>query len=57
MDEIIASWIKILVENKVSDCGEDTVGEDSEDEDKPASPGFKAGAKVVSLGQEGDEMC
>jgi hypothetical protein len=57
--------MEILAENEVSDSGEDTVGEDSEDEDSfsgkgthnHVAPEFKAGARVVYLGQEGDEMC
>jgi hypothetical protein len=32
-DEIIAAQMEILAENKVSDSGEDTVGEDSDDEE------------------------
>jgi hypothetical protein len=46
------------------DSGEESVGEDSEDEEsfsvrgthKPAAPEFKAGARIVYLGQEGDKM-
>jgi hypothetical protein len=63
--EIIAAQMEILAENEVSDSGEDTVGEDEEDEESfsgkgthnPAAPEFKAGARIVYLGQEGDEMC
>jgi hypothetical protein len=63
-DEILAAQMEILAENEVSDSGEDTVGEESEDEDSfsgrgthnPAAPEFKAGAIIVYLGQEGDEM-
>jgi hypothetical protein len=64
-DEILVVQMEILAENEVSDSGEDTVGEDSKDEESfsgkgihnPAAPEFKAGAIVVYLGQEGDEMC
>jgi hypothetical protein len=31
MDEILAAQMEILAENEVSDSGEDTVGEDSDD--------------------------
>jgi hypothetical protein len=63
-DEILAAWMEILGQSEVSDSGEDTVGEDSEDEESfsgkgthnPAVPEFKAGARLVYLGQEGDEM-
>jgi hypothetical protein len=63
-DEISAAQIEILAENEVSDSGEYTVGEDSEDEEsfsgrgthKPVAQEFKSGAIVVYLGQEGDEM-
>jgi hypothetical protein len=63
-DENLAAQMEILAENEVSDSGEDTVGEDSEDEESfsgkgthnPAAPEFKAGARVVYLGQEGNEM-
>jgi hypothetical protein len=63
-DEIIAAQMEILAENEVSDSGEETVGADSEDEDSfsgrgthnPAAPEFKAGARIVYLGQEGYEM-
>jgi hypothetical protein len=56
--------MEILAENEVSESGEETVGEDSEDEESfsgkgthnPAAPEFKAGARVVYLGQEGGEM-
>jgi hypothetical protein len=64
MDEIIAARMEILAENEVSDSGEDTVVEDWEDEESfsgkgthnPAAPEFKAGARVVYLGQEVNEM-
>jgi hypothetical protein len=63
-DEILAAQMKILAENEDSDSGEETLGEDSEDEESfagrgthnPAAPAFKAGARIVYLGQEGDEM-
>jgi hypothetical protein len=63
-DEILAAQMEILAENEVSDSGEDTVSEDSEDGESfagrgthnPADPEFKAGARIVYLGQEGDEM-
>jgi hypothetical protein len=63
-DEILAAQMEILAENEVSDSGEDTVGEDSEDEESfsgkgthnPVAPEFKSGARVLYLGQEGDEM-
>jgi hypothetical protein len=63
-DEIIAAHMEILDENEVSDSGGSTVGEDLDDEESysgkgthnPAAPEFKAGAKSVYLGQEGDEM-
>jgi hypothetical protein len=32
-DEILAAQMEILAENEVSDNGEETVGEDSEDEE------------------------
>jgi hypothetical protein len=64
MDEIIAVQMENLAENEVSDSGEDTVGEDSDDEESfsgkgthnPAEPEFKAGARIVYLGQEGDKI-
>jgi hypothetical protein len=64
MDEIIAAQMEILAENEVSNSGEDTVGGDSDDEesfsgkgdDNPAAPEFKSGARIVYVGQEGDEM-
>jgi hypothetical protein len=64
LDEILAVQMEILAENEVSDSGEDTVGEDSDDEESfsgkgthnPAAPDFKAGARIVHLGQDGDEM-
>jgi hypothetical protein len=63
-DEILAAQMEILAEDEVSDSGEETVGDDSEDEEsfygrgnhKPAAPEFKAGTIIVYLGQEGDEM-
>jgi hypothetical protein len=63
-DKILAAQMKILAEDEVSDSGEYTVGEDSEDEESFygrgthnfAGPDFKAGARVVYLGQEGGEM-
>jgi hypothetical protein len=63
-DEIMAAQMEILAENAVSDSGEDTVGANSEDEESfsgrgthnPVVPEFKAGARVVYLGQGGDEM-
>jgi hypothetical protein len=56
--------MEILAEHEVSDSGEDTVGEDSEDEESfsgrgtynPVAPEFKAGARAVYIGQECDEM-
>jgi hypothetical protein len=64
MDEIMAAQMEILAENEVSESGEETVGDDSEDDESfsgrgthnPAAPEFKAGARTVYLGQEGDEM-
>jgi hypothetical protein len=64
MDEILAAQMEILAENEVSDSGEETVGEDSEDEESfagrgthnPTAPEFKAGARIVYIGQEGDDM-
>jgi hypothetical protein len=58
-DEILGAQMKILAENEVSYSGEDTVGEDSDDEDSfsgkgthnPAAPEFKAGAIIIYLGQ------
>jgi hypothetical protein len=63
-DEILAGKMEILAANEVSDSGEDIMGEDSEDEGSfsrmgthnPVVPEFTAGARVVYLGQEGDEM-
>jgi hypothetical protein len=60
--KIIAAQMEILAENEVSDSGEDTVGEDSDNEESfsgkgthnPASPEFKAGAILLYLVQEGD---
>jgi hypothetical protein len=64
MDEILAAQMGFFAENEVYDSGEDTVGEDSDDEESfsgkgthnPAAPEFKDGARIVYLGQEGDEM-
>jgi hypothetical protein len=63
-DEILAAQMEILAENEVTDSGEDTVGEYSEDEESfsekgahnPVSPDVKSGARMVYLGQEGDKM-
>jgi hypothetical protein len=63
-DDILAAQMEILAENEVSDSDEGTVGEDSEDEESfagkgthnPAAPEFKTGARIVYLGQEGDDM-
>jgi hypothetical protein len=63
-DEILAAQMEILAENEVSDSGEETVGEDLEDEESfsgrgthnSAAPEFKAGAIIVYLGQEVDEI-
>jgi hypothetical protein len=63
-DEILEAQMEILAQNEVSDSGEDTVGEDSDDEESfygrgihnPAAPEFKAGARIVYFGQEGDEI-
>jgi hypothetical protein len=63
-DKILAAQMKILAEDEVSDSGEYTVGEDSEDEESfsrrgthnPVAPELKPGARLVYLGQEGDEM-
>jgi hypothetical protein len=57
--------MEILAENEVSDSEEDTADENSDDEESfsgkgthnPAVLEFKAGARIVYLGQEGDEMC
>jgi hypothetical protein len=62
--EILAAQMEILAENEVSNSGEETVGDESEDEESfsgrgthnPADPEFKAGARIVYLGQEGDEI-
>jgi hypothetical protein len=62
--EILAAPMEILAENEVSDSGEDTMGEDSEDDESvsgkgthnPAAPELKSGSRIVCLGQEGDEM-
>jgi hypothetical protein len=64
MDENLAAPKEILAENEGLDSGEATVGEDSEDEESfsgrgihnPVAPEFKAGARVVYLGQERDEI-
>jgi hypothetical protein len=61
--KIIVAQMEILAENEVSD-GEDTVGEELDDEESfsgkgthnPAASDIKAGARIVYLGQEGDEM-
>jgi hypothetical protein len=63
-DETLAAQMEILAEKEVSESGEETVCDDSEDEESfsgrgthnPPSPEFKAGAIIVYLGQEGDEM-
>jgi hypothetical protein len=63
-DEILVAQMEILAENEVFDSGEETVVDDSEDDESfsgrgthnPAAPEFKAGARIVYLGQEGDEM-
>jgi hypothetical protein len=63
-DEIMAAQKEILAENEVSDSGEETVGDDSEDEESfsgrgihnPAASEFKAEARIVYIGQEVDEM-
>jgi hypothetical protein len=63
-DEILVAQMEILAENEVSDSGEETVGDDSEDDESftgrgthnPASPEFKDGEIIVYIGQEGYEM-
>jgi hypothetical protein len=63
-DQILATHIDFFAENEGSGSGEDTVGEDSDDEESfsgkgthnPAAPEFKAGTRIVYLGQEGYEM-
>jgi hypothetical protein len=63
-DEIMAAQMEILAENEVSDSGEETVGDDLEDEElfsgrgthNYTSPELRSGAISVYLGQEGDEM-
>jgi hypothetical protein len=63
-DGMLAAQMEFFAENEVLESGEDTVGEDSEDEESfsgrgthnPVAPEFKAGAGVAYLGQEGDEM-
>jgi hypothetical protein len=63
-DGILAAQMEILAENEVSDSGEDTVGEDSEEEESFSGRGThnhvasesKAGAILVYLGQDRDEM-
>jgi hypothetical protein len=63
-DEILAAQMEILAQNEVSDSGEETVGDDSEDEESfsgrgthnPAAQEFKSGARIVYLSQEGDGM-
>jgi hypothetical protein len=55
----IARAMEILAEKEVSDNGEDTVGEDSDDDESlsgrgthnPAAPDFKSRARIVYLGQ------
>jgi hypothetical protein len=57
--------MEILAEREVSDSGEDTVGVDLEDDisfsgrgtHNSVAPEFKAGSRVVYLGQGGDMMC
>jgi hypothetical protein len=61
-DEVLAAQTKILAENEASDSGEYTVGAYSEDgvsfsgigTHNQVAPEFKAVARVVYLGQEGD---
>jgi hypothetical protein len=63
-DEMLAAQMEILAENEVSDSGEETVGGNSEDEESfsgrgthnPTAPEFKSRARIVYLGQDGDEM-
>jgi hypothetical protein len=63
-DQILSAQMEILAEIEILDSGEDTMGEDSEDEDSffgrethnPVAPDLKAGSRVVYIGQEGDEM-
>jgi hypothetical protein len=63
-DKIMAAQMEILAENEVSDSGEDTVGADLKDDvsfsgrgtHNSVAPQFKYGARVVYLGQGGDEM-
>jgi hypothetical protein len=63
-DDIMAAQMEILARNEVSDSGEETVGDDSEDDGSfsgrgnhdPAAPEFKDGARIVYLGQEGDKV-
>jgi hypothetical protein len=62
--EFLAAHMDFLAENEVSDGGEDTVGGDSEDEGyfkgkgtrDPGTPEFITGARVVYIGQGGDEI-
>jgi hypothetical protein len=64
MDEILAAQMEILAKNEVSDIVEETLGEDSEDEESfagrgthnPSAPELKAGARIVYIDQEGDEI-
>jgi hypothetical protein len=54
-DIILAAQMEIITENKVSDSGEETVGDDSEDEEyfsrrgthNPADPESKAGPRTL----------
>jgi hypothetical protein len=63
-DEILAAQMEILAKNEVCESGEENVGDNSEDEESfsgrgthnPAAAEFKSGARIVYLGQEGDEM-
>jgi hypothetical protein len=63
-DEFLVAQMEILAENEVSDSGEETLCDNSDDEESfsgrgthnPAAPEFKAGDRIVYLGQEGDEM-
>jgi hypothetical protein len=65
MDDLGGVTDEILAENEVSDSGEDNMDADSEDDDvsfsgrgtqNPVAPEFKAGDRVVYLGERGDEM-
>jgi hypothetical protein len=63
-DEILAAQMEILAENELSDSGEETVGDDIADDESFSgrsthnleSPEFKSGARILYLGQEGDEI-